>query len=221
MQLVNMQRHAVAGTRGALKAQRLVASRPASRRSQPAGTPAAASVREAGGCLSLRAAASRTRLSIACKDYVQPAQIALSLQVAGTVDAAPTRGTHARCLRHTQSYPTPSAHTDPAPPKNTPPSSDAKNLPSSQQQQTTPTPTKQPVAAKAAPPASSAALAERETFETTSRDAYYTRRHELVLQHFPTALGVDDFISRTEIALSAHGFRGENSIGERAIDECQ
>ena len=73
---------------------------------------------------------------------------------------------------------------------------------------------KQPVAANAAPPATSA-LAERETFETASRDAYYTRRHELVLQHFPTALGVDDFISRVEIALSAHGFRGENSIGER------
>jgi hypothetical protein len=52
-----------------------------------------------------------------------------------------------------------------------------------------------------------------ETFLTTNRDAYFTRRHELVLRHFPNALGVDDFISRVEIALSAHGFRGDNSIG--------
>jgi hypothetical protein len=52
-----------------------------------------------------------------------------------------------------------------------------------------------------------------ETFLTNSRDAYFTRRHELVLRQFPNALGVDDFISRVEIALSAHGFRGDNSIG--------
>jgi hypothetical protein len=60
-------------------------------------------------------------------------------------------------------------------------------------------------------------LAPKERFETTSRDAYYTRRHELVLRHFPTALGVDDFMSRVEIALSAHGFRGDNSIGARLL----
>lgn len=53
-----------------------------------------------------------------------------------------------------------------------------------------------------------------EIFETSSRNAYLTRRHELVLKHFPNALGVDDFMSRVEIALSAHGFRGDNSIGE-------
>ncbi|KIY95506.1 hypothetical protein MNEG_12455 [Monoraphidium neglectum] len=53
-------------------------------------------------------------------------------------------------------------------------------------------------------------------FETTSLNAYLSRRHELVLAHFPTSLGVDDFISRVEVALSAHGFRGDNSIGARA-----
>ena len=53
-----------------------------------------------------------------------------------------------------------------------------------------------------------------EAFATASREEYMTRRHELVLRHFPTALGVDDFVSRVEIALSAHGFRGDNSIGE-------
>jgi hypothetical protein len=68
------------------------------------------------------------------------------------------------------------------------------------------------VVPRAGPAALSTTVA-KETFETTSRDAYFTRRHELVLRHFPTALGVDDFISRAEIALSAHGFRGDNSIG--------
>ncbi|GBF99461.1 hypothetical protein Rsub_11947, partial [Raphidocelis subcapitata] len=67
------------------------------------------------------------------------------------------------------------------------------------------------VAARAAPTALEVSL-EKETFETSSRDAYYTRRHEIILRHFPSALGVDDFMSRVEIALSAHGFRGENSI---------
>lgn len=31
---------------------------------------------------------------------------------------------------------------------------------------------------------------------------------------FPTSLGVDDFISRVEVALWGYGFRGDNSIGE-------
>ncbi|KAI8472832.1 MAG: low-CO2-inducible protein [Monoraphidium minutum] len=57
-----------------------------------------------------------------------------------------------------------------------------------------------------------ATAAGLEFFETTSRDAYYTRRHELVLSHFPGALGVDDFMARVEVALAAHGFRGDNSI---------
>lgn len=69
-------------------------------------------------------------------------------------------------------------------------------------------------AAAAAVAEAPAAAANAELFQTTSRDAYYTRRHELVLSQFPNALGVDDFISRVEIALAAHGFRGDNSIGE-------
>ncbi|GBF93708.1 hypothetical protein Rsub_06811 [Raphidocelis subcapitata] len=70
-------------------------------------------------------------------------------------------------------------------------------------------------AAPAAPaPAAPAPAASdgSETFVSSSRDAYFTRRHELVLRHFPNALGIDDFMSRVEIALSAHGFRGDNSI---------
>jgi hypothetical protein len=37
-----------------------------------------------------------------------------------------------------------------------------------------------------------------------------------VRQHFPTALGVEDFVSRSERALAAFGFNGENAIGEPA-----
>ena len=33
-----------------------------------------------------------------------------------------------------------------------------------------------------------------------------------VSQHFPDALGVDDFIARMEIALHAYGFQGANTI---------
>jgi hypothetical protein len=38
-------------------------------------------------------------------------------------------------------------------------------------------------------------------------------RHAMVASHFPTALGVDDFISRVEIALCGYGFTADNSIG--------
>ena len=34
------------------------------------------------------------------------------------------------------------------------------------------------------------------------------------MQHFPSALGVDDFISRVETVLSGYGFTGDNSIGK-------
>ncbi len=39
-------------------------------------------------------------------------------------------------------------------------------------------------------------------------------RHGNITSHFPTALGVDDFMARLEVALSGFGFTGENSIGE-------
>lgn len=40
------------------------------------------------------------------------------------------------------------------------------------------------------------------------------QRYATVLKHFPTALGVDDFIARVEVALCYFGFTGDNTIGE-------
>ncbi len=34
-----------------------------------------------------------------------------------------------------------------------------------------------------------------------------------VLKHFPTALSVDDYVTRVEIALAGYGFTGDNTIG--------
>jgi hypothetical protein len=39
-------------------------------------------------------------------------------------------------------------------------------------------------------------------------------RYAAVLKHFPSALGVDDFIARVEVALCYFGFTGDNTIGE-------
>lgn len=39
-------------------------------------------------------------------------------------------------------------------------------------------------------------------------------RFATVLKHFPSAMGVDDFIARTEVALCYFGFTGDNTIGE-------
>lgn len=39
-------------------------------------------------------------------------------------------------------------------------------------------------------------------------------RYATVLKHFPSALGVDDFIARVEVALCYFGFTGDNTIGE-------
>lgn len=47
---------------------------------------------------------------------------------------------------------------------------------------------------------------------TSSDDAYLTKRTQTVSQHFPNALGIDDFVSRVEVALHAFGFTGDNSI---------
>lgn len=41
-----------------------------------------------------------------------------------------------------------------------------------------------------------------------------SRRHVEVVKHFPSAMGVDDFIARLEMALAAYGFTGDNAIGE-------
>lgn len=40
-----------------------------------------------------------------------------------------------------------------------------------------------------------------------------------VSKHFPSAMGVDDFIARLEMALAAYGFTGDNAIGERSHTE--
>jgi hypothetical protein len=37
---------------------------------------------------------------------------------------------------------------------------------------------------------------------------------QTVLSHFPTALSVDDYMSRVEVALAGYGFTGDNTIGE-------
>jgi hypothetical protein len=39
------------------------------------------------------------------------------------------------------------------------------------------------------------------------------QRHKMMLNHFPTAMGVDDFMARVEMALAGYGFTGDNSIG--------
>ena len=49
-------------------------------------------------------------------------------------------------------------------------------------------------------------------------DAYYGSRAATVREHFPKALGEDDFVSRSEVALDAFGFNGENSIGAPSDD---
>ncbi|GLI71752.1 hypothetical protein VaNZ11_017071, partial [Volvox africanus] len=47
---------------------------------------------------------------------------------------------------------------------------------------------------------------------THERAPGLTERLAEVTKHFPTALSVDDFISRVEIALAGYGFTGDNSI---------
>ncbi|GAB4814589.1 hypothetical protein N2152v2_001635 [Parachlorella kessleri] len=42
---------------------------------------------------------------------------------------------------------------------------------------------------------------------------YLSERASQINKHFETALGVDDFMARLEIALYQHGFQNENSIG--------
>lgn len=42
-------------------------------------------------------------------------------------------------------------------------------------------------------------------------------RFATILKHFPTALGVDDFIARVEVALCYFGFTGDNTIGKYTI----
>ena len=41
---------------------------------------------------------------------------------------------------------------------------------------------------------------------------YMSQRMSDVTKHFPSALSVDDFLMRAEVALCAHGIRGDNCI---------
>lgn len=41
---------------------------------------------------------------------------------------------------------------------------------------------------------------------------YFSQRMSDITRHFPSALNMDDFLARVEVALCAHGFRGDNSI---------
>lgn len=50
-----------------------------------------------------------------------------------------------------------------------------------------------------------------------SEMAYMTGRAKLVNDHFESAIGIDDFLHRLEIALYAYGFNGDNSIGKGSI----
>lgn len=52
------------------------------------------------------------------------------------------------------------------------------------------------------------AVTELKSIETK----YLSQRMGQVSKHFPSALGLDDFLGRVEVALGAHGFRGDNSI---------
>ncbi len=65
-----------------------------------------------------------------------------------------------------------------------------------------------PAASKPAAPAKVSELVQR------TQQQSLCDRHGVVASHFPTALGVDDFISRVEIALCGYGFTADNSIGK-------
>ena len=56
-------------------------------------------------------------------------------------------------------------------------------------------------------------LIGRQKVDMYAEQAYLTARTRRIAQHFPTAIGVDDFLNRLEVALFAYGFTGDNSIG--------
>lgn len=55
---------------------------------------------------------------------------------------------------------------------------------------------------------------QKSTLDQYAEQAYLTARTRRIAKHFPTAIGVDDFLNRLEVALFAYGFTGDNSIGE-------
>ncbi len=56
-------------------------------------------------------------------------------------------------------------------------------------------------------------LIARQKPDLYAEQAYLTARARRIAKHFPTAIGVDDFLNRLEVALFAYGFTGDNSIG--------
>ena len=50
--------------------------------------------------------------------------------------------------------------------------------------------------------------------ESSAEARYMSMRRAGVQHYFKDAMGVDDFLARTEIELCRHGFTGENSIGD-------
>ncbi len=60
---------------------------------------------------------------------------------------------------------------------------------------------------------SKALIGRKGTSAQYAEQAYLAARSRRIAQHFPTAIGVDDFLNRLEIALFAYGFTGDNSIG--------
>jgi hypothetical protein len=62
----------------------------------------------------------------------------------------------------------------------------------------------------------SAAPHVQPAWATDARAPGLAERLAEVTKHFPTALSVDDFMSRVEVALAGYGFTGDNSIGKCA-----
>jgi hypothetical protein len=61
----------------------------------------------------------------------------------------------------------------------------------------------------------SVAVATKDAVKTTpakAPEANLNARHREIMKHYPSAVGVDDFMSRVELILSGYGFRGDNSI---------
>jgi len=65
-----------------------------------------------------------------------------------------------------------------------------------------------PASTQALTPVKSAAPGMLNKDEQANLNARYAN----VISHFPTALGIDDFIARVEVALSGFGFTGDNTI---------
>ncbi len=60
---------------------------------------------------------------------------------------------------------------------------------------------------------SASAAHAQPAWATDERAPGLAERLAEVTKHFPTALSVDDFMSRVEVALAGYGFTGDNAIG--------